>query len=87
MGLCDSCKYNGYSPEDAQCECCGELSVKKCAAYDARRGHWLYNSFYGGFWQCSLCGHDEAIKKGICPACGAKMESEARNDSGMDVVY
>lgn len=38
-----------------------------------RPGAWVYDSFCGGFYQCSVCGYDQGRKTNYCPKCGAKM--------------
>lgn len=54
---------------------------KWCDALEkARTGVWLYSSFFGGCYRCSVCGHDQASKTDFCPECGAKMEREEESD-------
>lgn len=30
-------------------------------------GFWIY---YGGYYKCSNCGHEQATKTAFCPQCG-----------------
>lgn len=39
-------------------------------------GKWIYNSHYGGYYECSVCGKGSGSKHKECPNCRAKMESE-----------
>jgi len=34
-------------------------------------GHWIYDSFYGGFYKCSVCGYTKGSKSDTCPDCGS----------------
>ena len=42
-----------------------------------RTGCWQHDSYYGGFYSCSVCGHDQGYKTRYCPMCGADMAGES----------
>ena len=48
-----------------------DLAIKALEAQ--RAGTWMYDSFYGGFYRCSVCGYDQGRKTKHCPQCGARM--------------
>ena len=54
-----------------------QVAIK--ALEQQREGHWAYDSYYGGFYSCSVCGHDQGHKTRYCPMCGAVM-TEATDD-------
>ena len=56
-------------------ETIAEVTVK-----DSPRARWVYSPFCGGFYKCSRCGHDEALKKPTCPECGAIMEEDRHDE-------
>lgn len=47
----------------------------------ARTGVWIYSSFFGGCYRCSICGHEQASKTALCPKCRTKMEREDDPDA------
>lgn len=89
MGLCEKCQKRDSCYVDAMMQAHRQIkermhSVKKCRSYakdgEVRHGHWVYNSFYGGFYECSVCGRDVAIRCNRCPACMAIMDEEDSDD-------
>ena len=50
-------------------------------ALEAQRlGVWEWDSYFGGFYRCSVCGHDQGSKTNYCPKCGARMTEVADAD-------
>jgi rubrerythrin len=57
-------------------------------AVGSRHGKWIFKQFDGdSYWVCTECGKEvlysfygEAEKTPFCPHCGAKMESEEKNE-------
>ena len=50
------------------------MSAQKQDDDKTLQAKWVYCSYCGGFYKCSRCGHDEALKLRMCPECGASME-------------
>lgn len=62
------------------------VRAKGCPIQTIKTGHWKAKSFHEVF--CDNCGFDFDIMRNdfidkmyYCPNCGARMESEGRNDS------
>lgn len=57
------------------------LSVAIRALEAQRSGAWEWDSYYGGFYRCSVCGYEQGRKTKHCPECGASMGG-GRYDKG-----
>ena len=51
-------------------------AIKNAPSVTQKSGQWIYNSHYGGYYECSVCGKGSGSKHKECPNCRAKMESE-----------
>lgn len=51
------------------------LAIKALEAQ--RSGAWEWDSYYGGFYRCSVCGYEQGRKTKYCPECGARMTEVA----------
>ena len=40
------------------------------------KGYWKFVTFYGGYYECSKCGHTQGAKDSKCPNCKSEMEQE-----------
>lgn len=60
--------------------CLGESRIaeelNELPSVTQKSGKWIYNSHYGGYYECSVCGKGSGSKHKECPNCRAKMESE-----------
>jgi ribosomal protein L40E len=55
--------------------------IKECPKKQKSEiGHWIYDSYYGGYYICSECGHAQALKSSECPQCHTKMEVKNENE-------
>ena len=53
------------------------LSIAVEALKQQRTGAWVWDSYYGGFYRCSVCGYEQGRKTKYCPECGARMTEVA----------
>ena len=52
-----------------------EAQQKAFKALRQGSGFWIYDSYYGGIYKCSICGHWQGMKSDFCPECGASMKA------------
>ena len=48
---------------------------------EPKTGHWIRRNAFLVPWKCSECNYESERYDNYCPYCGAKMESEEKNDT------